>query len=458
MTSKFSALRAVAVTAAFFASGSGFAQQSTTPAEVGGQQGAIPPDAATQPGAVESIPREEFRGDPFSLAAPASNPFGAVQSGIPFGVPSAETGAAGLRLGGGTLYPALGLNLRHDDNIFLTNANKKSSTISVVSPVVRYEMRRPSATYDLIYKGDYGNYWNSSPDNFDDHQLLAQGNWTVTGRTGVRLRAEYLRSHDQRGSTDRPSSSEPDRWNAKSLTGLLGYGAPGARGRFELEGGYLEKRYQNNRAVTTTADQDVAFVSGTFFWRIMPKTSLLFQLRNTEINYKVDTTALDGSEQRALIGATWEATAKTTGIFRIGAVRKNFDSNLRQGFTGIGWEGNVRWAPLTYSTITLSTARQPAESTGSGDFLLSQIYYLTWQHAWSERTTTALSAGSRTDDYRGTGTSRSDDTKTAGLRLSYRMRRWLSVSGEYTYTDRQSNAPFVEYNRNLFMLSVGASL
>jgi polysaccharide biosynthesis protein VpsM len=456
--STIAALRAVGVAAALSTSGASFGQGPSVPAAGGAGPGTATPDAVSQPGPVDSVTREEFRGDPFSLSAPAANPFGSVQSGIPSGIPSAETGAAGLRLGPGTLYPALGLNLRHDDNIFLSDANKKSSFISVLTPIVRYEMRSRNATYDLIYKGDYANYWDSSADNYDDHQAIARANWAISGRANARLSAEYFRSHDPRGSTDRTTSNEPDVFDAKSLSGLFGYGTPGARGRIEVEGGVLEKRYKNNRAATIFADRDVAYGAATFYWRVMPKTSLLFQVRDTELDYKVDTTALDSSELRFLVGATWEATAKTTGTFRIGQVRKDFDSSTRQDFTGIGWEGTVSWSPLTYSTITFSTAREPTESSGTGDFILAQIYYLTWSHAWTERIISAVSAGYRTDDFRGAAATRSDDTSTAGLRLTYRMRRWLSLSGEYTYTDRQSNAPLVDYSRNVFMLSLGATL
>ena len=456
------ALCAVAVATALSTVGVVLAQGVSAPVPGGAapsaDRGSTSPDAATQPGAVDSLSREEFRGDPFTLVAPGSNPFGTVQSGMPFGIPSGETGAVGLRVGGGTLYPALALRVGYDDNIFFTDANKQSSWISVVTPVLRYEARTRNATYDLVYKGDYGNYWDSSADNYNDHLFLAQGNWTISGRAGFRLRGEYFKGHDPRGSTDRAVSSEPDRFDAKSVSGLFLYGAEGARGRIELEGGYLDKTYQNNRLTTTFGDRDVAFGSGTFIWRVMPKTSLLFQVKDTEIDYKVDTQALDSSELRFLVGATWEATAKTTGIFRIGQVRKDFDSPLRQDFTGIGWEGTIRWSPLTYSTFTFSTAREPTESTGTADFILSQIHYLSWAHAWTERVQTTLSAGYRTDDYRGAGATRSDDIATAGARVSYRLRRWLSVAGDYTYTDRQSNVPFVEYNRNVFMLTLSATL
>jgi hypothetical protein len=448
---------ATAVAAALYSAVPLWAAQSGA-APSPGQPAAAAPDAATQPGPVESTTREEFRADPFSLAAPAANPFGAVSSGIPFGIPAAETGAVGLRLGPGTLYPALGLNLRYDDNIFFTNANKKDSFISVVSPVVRYETRTPSGTYNLIAKGDFATYWDSHSDSYNDYQILGQGNWQFTGRTAAQVRLEHFRSHDPRGSTDRPVGTEPDVWRADSATGIFGYGTPGARGRIEVEGGYLSKRYENNRTVTRSADRDVAFGGGTFYWRVMPRTNLLFQVRDTDINYTLSGSTLDSNELRLLGGITWEATAKTTGIFKLGHVRKDFDSATRQDFSGIGWEASVRWNPLTYSTIQFTSAREPVESTGTGDFIISQIYYLLWTHAWSERVTSTVSTGYRTDDFRGGVTTRSDDTSTAGLRLTYRFRRNISFSGEYTFTDRSSNAPFVSYNRNVIMFSVGATL
>ena len=42
--------------------------------------------------------------------------------------------------------------------------------------------------------------------------------------------------------------------------------------------------------------------------------------------------------------------------------------------------------------------------------------------------------------------------------MSYDFRRWLRFGAEYTHTDRNSNRNIYDYKRNLFLLTVGATL
>ena len=60
--------------------------------------------------------------------------------------------------------------------------------------------------------------------------------------------------------------------------------------------------------------------------------------------------------------------------------------------------------------------------------------------------------------YRGTGGGRSDDVNAVGGGLTYDMRRWLNLGAQYIHTNRSSNTPANDYDRNILMLSVGATL
>ncbi len=57
----------------------------------------------------------------------------------------------------------------------------------------------------------------------------------------------------------------------------------------------------------------------------MPKTSLLLEARHTELDYKYTASQLDSEELRYYIGATWDATAATSGTIKVGPVEKKFD-------------------------------------------------------------------------------------------------------------------------------------
>ncbi len=425
--------------------------------------GQSPPGAPGEPGAIEGggPPKTSSEApsstNPFSPVTPAGDPFGAIStSAIPAELIPRATG---LMVGPFAVYPVIGVSQKYDDNIFLSDVTKRASWITTVSPGVRAELRPPGGhLFGVTYKADIANYWNSSPDDYTDHTLLGDANVIINQQARFSLRAEYLALHDPRGSTDRAIQGSPDRWNAAGASGIFSYGTPGAQGRIDLTAGYQHKVYENNRPATFAADRDTTFYGGTFYWRVTPLTSMLFEARRTNINYRLDTSTLDSIEDRAYIGATWEATAKTTGIVKFGYLRKDFDNNLRNDSSGFGWEGRVRWSPLTYSVFELVTQKAPADSTGQGDFIMTKSVFLTWTHAWNGQVRTNALAGYRNDDYRGLFTTRSDDTASFGAGVNYQFRRWLNLGAQYIFTNRSSNVPAVEYDRNVIMFTLGASL
>jgi polysaccharide biosynthesis protein VpsM len=209
--------------------------------------------------------------------------------------------------------------------------------------------------------------------------------------------------------------------------------------------------------VTAAFDHETAYVGGAFFWRFMPKTSLLFQYRHTSFDYP-SSSDQSSSENLFAVGLTWDATAQTTGIVRVGYQRKEFDAPGLDPYSGLAWEATIRWRPRTYSTVEFTTAQHTTESTGFGDFTLSRVAFANWTHNWTERIQSAVRAGLRNDDYRGGGVDRDDDTMTAGAGLQYQFRRWLRFEGRYDFVRRSSNIPTEEYNRNIFMFTVGATL
>jgi hypothetical protein len=401
------------------------------------------------------VPEGPVPRSPFTPITPPGDPFGLTPyTGVAAGVPP---GAAGIRLGPAIVYPTLAVSMMYDDNIFASNANKKGSFGTMISPSVRAELRpRGGHVVGLTYSADIVRFADSEADNYTVQQLRADGRLIFTTRARLALDAHYIESVDRRGTTDRPVGIEPDKWEAKGLSGIFTYGAPGARGRIDLEGGYRDLTYKTNRQFTAPFDHNTAYVGGAFYWRFMPKTSLLFQARHTNIDY--DQSDLSSQERFLAVGVTWEATAQTTGLFRIGHLRKEFDAPGRDTFGGLSWEGSVRWSPRTYSVVEFTTAQHTSESTGFGDYTLSRVAFATWTHNWTSRIQSAARVGYRNDDYRGADVDRDEDTTTFGAGLQYQFRRWLRFEGRVDHVRRTSNIPGEDYNRNIFMFTVGASL
>ncbi len=370
--------------------------------------------------------------------------------------PSAS-GPASMRLGDSPLYfsPYLGLAAGHDDNLFLTNENEKESSILIVSPGFKLDARSANSVFLLDYQGQAARYTSSREDDYVDHTMRSTYDVAFDRRNFLRLGLDYIRSHDPRGATDRPIGDSPDRYRLTTPSITYAFGSPGAQGRVELFGSFADKRYTNNREVTFLSDRETTDFGGAFFWRVQPKTHLLLEARRTEIDYDSDLSPLDSEEDRYYAGVTWEATALTTGTLKAGRLKKRFDSG-RPEFSGGSWEALVTWSPRTYSKFDFYSSRTTNESTGLGDFILSEISGVTWNHAWSSFWQTQVALRHQKDKYQ--GFDRKDDTTSLGFKLGYKFRRWLTLGAEYTHSTRDSNIPQFEYDKNLYLFTVTGTL
>jgi hypothetical protein len=382
---------------------------------------------------------------------------GIIRPAYQFPTAALESGPAAVQVGDTPLYftPYIGAAVGHDDNLFLTRNNTKSSSLYVVSPGMKLEARDATKVLQLTYNAQIGRYGQSEDDDYVDQTALAQYDMAIDRRNFLRLGVNYLRSHDPRGSTDRPPTGTPDKYRQNTPYVTYALGAPGAEGRVEAYYSDMTRKYLNNRQSTAGSDRSAQEYGGTFYWRVWPKTYLLAEVRETNIRYDQPGSLFSADERRYFGGVTWEATAATTGTLKIGNLKRRFISD-EPNFSGTSWEATITWAPRTYSRFDFYSTRTTNESTGLGNFILADISGITWSHNWSSVLSTQVLARYEKDDYQ--GFDRNDKVKSLGLKAGYKFRRWLTLGAEYTYTKRDSNQSVFEYDRNLYLLTATASM
>ena len=368
-----------------------------------------------------------------------------------------SSGPAAVQVGDSPLYftPYLGVGVGHDDNLFFSDTNKKSSSLYVVSPGFKLDARDSNKVLQASYNAQIGRYGQSEDDDYVDQTARLQYDMAFDRRNFLRLGYDYIRGHDARGSTDRPSGNNPDKYRQNTPYITYAFGAPGALGRVEAYYSDMTRRYLNNRSFTSASDHGTQEFGGAFYWRAFPKTYLFAEARETQIHYDQLNSPLSADETRYFGGITWEATAATTGTIRVGTLKRRFVQDV-PNFSGTAWEGSVNWAPRTYSRFEFYGARTTNESTGIGSFILSDIAGVTWSHNWTSVVSTAVLLRYQKDDFQ--NSDRLDKTTSLGLRAGYRFRRWLTLGAEYTYTKRDSNQSVFDYDRNLYLLTATASM
>ncbi|MBL8516641.1 MAG: outer membrane beta-barrel protein [Betaproteobacteria bacterium] len=365
----------------------------------------------------------------------------------------------GMSLGDGiTLFPTAKLGFGRDDNLFLANTNKKSSDLISLEAGALVEARRQNQIFTLGLDARSANYNDSSADNYRDYSLRGGADLQFSARSGLRLGAVYDRGHDPRGSTDRGVAERPDVYRDNTVDALYAFGGNEARGRFELAASSANKRYRNNRATTAAADRDTDRLRGTFFMRVAPKTSVLFEVQQSNLDYVTSGSTLDSEEKRYYGGITWEATAATSGTIKLGRQKKEFEAGSRTSNSSSSWEIGVEWKPMSYAKVDLFSNKSFGESSGVGDLIINKRTGATWTHNWNSRIATEARYVFAQDDFVGAGASRKDETDTFGIKLTYKLGRMLELGADFTRSDRDSNQANFVYKRNQVMFTVGAKL
>ena len=363
--------------------------------------------------------------------------------------------AQGIKADPLTLYPTASLSYGYNDNVLLTT-NRVSSRTTVLAAGLRAEAESGKSKYSVSYDATIGRYASSTVDSYNYHEFKALADMDVGTRLRVKLGADYAIKSDPRGALPTPATQSPNEYRQTGFNGLISYGAPGAQGRVELDGGYSEKRYTSNRFTTAAFDLDISKAGGTFFWRVAPKTELLISGGMIRSDYTAPTSTLDNTVYNLSAGVKWEATAQTQGTFRIGYSVKDMWLPGLQDTKGTTWDGAVRWSPLSYSHVDMSTGRVFNDPLAGGNAIINSYYNASWTHDWTDRITSKVSGGLISDNFN--GTNRRDTTKSLGLGLSYAMQRWLSFGADYTYTARDSNTATFSYRKNLLMFSARVAM
>jgi polysaccharide biosynthesis protein VpsM len=353
------------------------------------------------------------------------------------------------------IYPTLGIAVGRDSNVARTNTNEIASTATLITPSIVADLLSNGDRYVFGYKGKFLRYADSKENNTDSNELQFQAENTYSARLSSLILSNLLYAEDAQGTTD-SGSTTPDRYRSFGLKGLVGYGAAEATGRIELEAGLQNKRYSNNQSVTRFFDQDSLSAAARFFYRVAPRTSVIFEARAQNFDYVVNPELQNSKEYRLYTGLTWDADDSFMGTVKVGMLNKRYDADAKGEFTKFSYEGLLRFTPLSYSSFELSALRTPSESTGSGNFLLDDVLNAQWNHSWSSYLSSRAYLSYVNSDY--SGISRTDDTYITGLAVDYKLTRWLKTGAEYRYEKRNSNVTTQSYQRNIFMVNLSGSL
>ena len=367
----------------------------------------------------------------------------------------------------GSVYvtPTLDTRVEYVDNLFRTPDDKKETGLSVIKPGVQAWLQNGPNTYSLSYNLEDFRYFDSSDDDYTDHEFNIDVHHEFNAKNVWNVYGEFLDAHEERGTglsegvaenIDEPVEFERTTAGTDYTIGNLS-----SKGRVELAGKYRDTEYQNFREDTQYRDYDQYGLEGTFYWKVASKTNILAEIRYQEIRYDaIDPIRAGGSfdsdEYNYFLGVSWEPTAKTSGSVKLGSFDRSYKSELREDDDGFSWEVDVSYKPRSYSVFHLESKRFSQETNGIGDSVNTQATRLDWDHNWNARSSTRLSGLFAKEDY--SGSDRKDDVYGIELAYNYAMRRWLDLGIGYRYEDRNSDIDLYDYDRSKVFVEAKFSL
>jgi hypothetical protein len=270
------------------------------------------------------------------------------------------------------------------------------------------------------------------------------------------MEAGWKRSHNTRGEAADSADKKVDKYDEGRLIGETIYGRREARAQIGLKLGTHHLRYTNNDQ--HYRDRNVNNGSGTFYYNLGPKTQLLAEIEHTRYLYQTDYLSedysLDASEWRYMLGATWRATWKTTGKFKIGWYDYDVDTDELGDTNGPTYALGMIWKPKSYSTVDINWSRRTQQTiVDDTSAYVANIYEFEWVHNFNNRTALKLGFEYEKDDYKG-GLEREDKLYDFDIALIYRLSPRYDLEGSYGRYKRDSDAEDNDYKANVFMLTL----
>jgi hypothetical protein len=365
----------------------------------------------------------------------------------------------GIDVGPLRVRPGLGLTVGYDDNLNLAPRGADASWLWTLSPGLRVEGGSERSRVRATLSAEATRHPSSPVDDYEDYGLEFAWIYNPRVRHQFTLDGGRRFGHDGRGTAAREGDLgllqlDVDRFRRDDVGLRYRFGAPGARGRIELDARAGQVDYLNNRELTAFRDRDDAGLGAAFYWRVAPRTSVL--VRGERQRYDYDFATLDSRETHWFVGAEYEASARSTASAMVGRASKRFDDPLRDDFSGASWRARWDWRPRSYSLFSLSTGGEADETNGFGDYILRRDVTLGWTHDWSARLRSNVDAGFAREAQR--PTERTDHVRYAGIGADYALRRWLRAGASWRWYDRSSSVDAFEYDRNLVLFSLEANL
>lgn len=359
----------------------------------------------------------------------------------------------------------------YETNVFRVTQDQEedSDFVTVISPGIHFEF--PTAQDSVLravanYRADiefYGNNGDSEIDPDEELNAMAHrldGELALKFASGLRFKTGYILN-----LTSVPPDFRGDTRNEYTEHRFMAQTAYAFADRYEVQLQYDGAIRSYDDSANEVDDFTKHGFEGTMFYRILSKTSILGGGGYAMIN-REEPTFSDSTEYTGFGGIRYEATENVTGILKIGAVSKNFDSEYVDDTTEVYASGEMRAELLESTTLSLRLHREIVETSVSNDTEASGAYYIVTginasiAHKLAALPNMTLSGAFSysNEEYPEDIDERSDDNLEVGLGIDYKFLKYLVIGANYTYSTTDSNIDANDFSDNIVIMKLRAIL
>ena len=332
------------------------------------------------------------------------------------------------------------------DNITYAQNDKKSDSITTVTPGIRLQLPFQTHVAEFEYYPVFEVYGKYTEEKTTDHHAGGSVDFKVGDRLELQLSDNYERGHEPRSSTP---TGTIEIFHSNVAAASASYRLTD---RFTA---HLDYGRSTWRFITSDfRDREENQFAGAVYYRVLPKASVFIEYGHRYIDYAGETLDLDSTVGTLQAGLTWDFSSRSKGTLKAGLARKTFASSTwSNGMVKVG-SADVRHDFATNTTVVLTAQRSMNEPNIPGiNYFIATGAYAELTQRFVQKWAAVVRVAYVEDQY----FIRTDRTALSGAGFRYRAVDWLEFALDYNWQKRQSNIEGNDYTEQSSIIMVNIS-
>lgn len=363
------------------------------------------------------------------------------------------------------IYPVLTTSQSVDTNIFATDGNEETDTVTNINPSLFFTKDYGRHQVNFSLEGDAKKYWSNTDEDVFNYSSSLNGFLEARREIKIPFELTYTSGHEKRAQNLLQNfSKEPIAYD--SIGTALGVSYEPNRLSAAAILRHVDLSFDNGEnmlgqtIVREDGDRTLTVLELNNAYQILPNHRPFLNLAFGFTDYKnktYDGTGFNGIERDsknfdALAG--WEMAYKglVEGYLGVGFGTRDYKDNAIEDISSSKISANINWNITKRATLNLNLKRAISEDNQIlQGIILSQgrvqmdyeVLHNLYYNAYMDYSLAEFE-----------GSAREDGIFTMGTGFRYLISPRFSLSGDYDFKTRQSTAAGLDYDRHLFMLSL----